>query len=156
MFSINRYYICDSYWVKNSTFTGPIFFYTGNEGDVTLYINNTGLMWESAPEFGALLIFAEHRYYGESKPFGAATADNMWYLSTEQALADYAELIFYLKEQLDAHDSPVISFGGSYGGMLSSWFRMKYPSAVDGAIAASAPIMAFLGMFIRFTFFFLM
>ena len=102
-------------------------------------------MWESAPEFGALLVFAEHRYYGESKPFGSAAIDNMWYLSTEQALADYAELIFYLKTTLNAHKSPVISFGGSYGGMLSSWFRMKYPSAVDGAIAASAPIMAFYG-----------
>ena len=140
-----RYYVCDLYWKKNATYTGPIFFYTGNEGDVTLYVNNTGLMWESAPSFGALLVFAEHRYYGESKPFGAATPQNMWYLSTEQALADYAELIFFLKEKLSAQESPVIAFGGSYGGMLASWFRMKYPTTVDGSIAASAPIMAFFG-----------
>ena len=25
------------------------------------YLENTGLMWESAEEFGALLVFAEHR-----------------------------------------------------------------------------------------------
>jgi hypothetical protein len=38
--------------------------YAGNEADVTLYVNNTGLMWENAAVFNALLIFAEHRYYG--------------------------------------------------------------------------------------------
>lgn len=26
------------------------------------YLNHTGLMWENAPDFGALLVFAEHRW----------------------------------------------------------------------------------------------
>ena len=52
---------------------GPILFYCGNEANVELYVNATGLMWERAPELGALLVFAEHRYYGDSQPLGAAS-----------------------------------------------------------------------------------
>lgn len=44
----------------------------------------TGLMWELAPRFDALLVFAEHRYYGESKPFGKDIRRNMHWLTTEQ------------------------------------------------------------------------
>jgi len=146
-----RYFIYDSFWSSEqnedgSTSKGPIFFYAGNEDYVDLYVNATGLMWENAESFGALLVFAEHRFYGESLPFKPGTPGCMNWLSTEQAMADYAYLITSLKEKLDCQDSAVIAFGGSYGGMISSWFRMKYPNIVDGSIAASAPIWSFSGM----------
>ena len=48
---------------------GAIWFYCGNEANVELYINATGLMWENAEAAGALLVFAEHRYYGETLIF---------------------------------------------------------------------------------------
>lgn len=64
-----RYFRNDQWWAKNKDGTrGPIFFYFGNEDNVELYVNHTGLMWESAEEFGALLIFAEHRYARDCFP----------------------------------------------------------------------------------------
>jgi lysosomal Pro-X carboxypeptidase len=139
-----RYFICYTDKKRNYAKNSTIFFYFGNEDNVELYVNHTGLMWENAEEFGAVLVFAEHRYYGKSAPFPAGTPRCLNWLSTEQALADYASIISFLKAELS--DGPIIGFGGSYGGMLAAWFRMKYPHLVDGVIAASAPIWAFLGL----------
>ncbi|XP_008288574.1 lysosomal Pro-X carboxypeptidase [Stegastes partitus] len=142
-----RYLVADKHWQQPG---GPILFYTGNEGDITWFCNNTGFMWEIAEELGAMLVFAEHRYYGESLPFGQdsySDSKHLNYLTAEQALADFAVLIQNLKSTLPgAQQSPVIAVGGSYGGMLAAWFRMKYPNVVVGALAASAPIWQFPGM----------
>lgn len=144
---LQRILVYDKFWNPNN---GTIFFYTGNEGDVTLYANNTGLMWEHARAFSALIIFAEHRYYGQTYPMARGGGGSLGhdsqefqYLTAEQALADFARFLYTFKARHDVPASPVIAFGGSYGGMLSAWFRTKYPSLVTGAIAASAPILAF-------------
>ena len=138
-----RYLTYDKYW-RNDT-TGMIMFYVGNEGDVQLYADHTGLMWENAAAEGAYIVFAEHRYYGQSQPFGSASSLWLEYLTHEQALADYAALIFSLQEELGAGQQPVVVFGGSYGGKLAAWMRIKYPGVVAGAVAASAPVLFFEG-----------
>ena len=60
-------------------------------------------------------------------------------------MMDYVELIKMIRTKYNAEDQAVIAFGGSYGGMLAAWLRMKYPATFQGALAASAPILQFQG-----------
>ncbi|PPD85676.1 hypothetical protein GOBAR_DD17368 [Gossypium barbadense] len=81
-------------------------------------------------------------------PFGSKeeayrNATTLSYLTAEQALADFAVLITNLKKNLSAEGCPVVLFGGSYGGMLAAWMRLKYPHIAIGALASSAPILQF-------------
>lgn len=151
-----RYLINDTFWKPNY---GPIFFYTGNEGDVNVFAQNTGFLWESAEKFKALIVFGEHRYYGVSLPPRNESQDSNYYayLSTQQALADYVDLLYELKKYEKVNSdkrirrpskraNPVIAFGGSYGGMLAAWMRIKYPAVIEGALASSAPILQFSGI----------
>ena len=64
-------------------------------------------------------------------------------MSSEFAMMDYANLIRNLKQRFD--NAPVFTFGGSYGGMLASWMRIKFPSHVQGAVVSGAPILYFKG-----------
>lgn len=82
-----------------------------------------------------------HRYEPLSHPglCGAGTQKCFAFCTTAQANADWAGLITELRNEHKIR-APAVALGGSYGGMLSGWFRMKYPAVVDGAIAASAPI----------------
>eukprot|EP01120_Amphizonella_sp_Union-15-10_P011217 TRINITY_DN4702_c0_g1_i1.p1 TRINITY_DN4702_c0_g1~~TRINITY_DN4702_c0_g1_i1.p1 ORF type:complete len:489 (-),score=72.58 TRINITY_DN4702_c0_g1_i1:23-1489(-) len=141
-----RFLVADAYWGTKSwplECKGPIFFYTGNEAPVTEYYTASGFFTQVlAPKYGALLVFAEHRYFGESMPFGNQSFQpgNIGYCSSDQALADYAFLIQYIKDTMvGARNCPVIAFGGSYGGMLTTWFRQLYPQYTIGGLAASAP-----------------
>uniref|UniRef100_A0A8C9AYZ0 Dipeptidyl peptidase 7 n=1 Tax=Phocoena sinus TaxID=42100 RepID=A0A8C9AYZ0_PHOSS len=111
---------------------GPIFFYTGNEGDVWSFANNSGFILELAAQQGALVVFAEHRYYGKGGrcrrggalgPAGAGCCRG--------GVGSHP-----------ANPAPL----PSYGGMLSAYMRMKYPHLVAGALAASAPVVSVAGL----------
>ncbi|XP_074311828.1 uncharacterized protein LOC141647514 [Silene latifolia] len=153
----HRYLLNDKYW-GGAEKNAPIFVYMGNEGDIEWFANNTGFMFENAPHFKALLVFIEHRFYGKSIPYGGdieiayKNASTQGYLSSTQALADYATIILDLKRNLSATDSPVVVFGGSYGGMLAAWFRLKYPHVTIGALASSSPILNFENITSPFSF----
>ena len=149
--------LCTMEWTPASSFmmwsllslhqhrhTSLLFADTGNEGPITAFWAANGFMVEYlAPKWGAMLVFPEERYYGTSLPFGDASfqAENLKYLTTEQILEDYVELIAHLKTTIaKAADCPVVAFGGSYGGTLTTFLRAKYPATVIGGLASSAPI----------------
>jgi hypothetical protein len=111
-----RLCVYSKFWEKDKSL--PVFLYTGNESPVEEYVNNTGLMWNLAKKFNALVIFAEHRYFGESIPEVNGVDNCISYLNSEEALADYATLSNHLRREWGAQDSAIIAFGGSYGGML--------------------------------------
>lgn len=49
------FFIVDEYWEKD-----VMLFYSGNEGPIEQFYENTGFMFELAQQFEALVVFAEH------------------------------------------------------------------------------------------------
>lgn len=114
-------------------------------------------MWDLAKQFKAAVVFAEHRFYGMTMPFRDAwtvrmrlkdlsngkiiqeatrSVDGIDKLSTmdvRQVIEDYAYAIPQLKSALKLPpNTPVIAFGGSYGGMLTGWLALKHPNLLAG------------------------
>lgn len=71
------------------------------------------------------------------------TTASLQYLSADQALADLAYFIEYLKQKGDIEEGQAIAvFGGSYPGNLAAWARYKYPHLIKAAVSSSAPVQA--------------
>ncbi|KAI4322347.1 hypothetical protein L6164_022051 [Bauhinia variegata] len=144
-----RYLINFKYWAGGGAkSSAPIFAYFGAEAPIDGDLKVIGFLTDNAASFKALIVYIEHRYYGQSVPFGSRkealkNASTIGYFNSAQAIADYAEVIIHIKKKFHAQNSPVIVIGGSYGGMLASWFRLKYPHLAIGALASSAPILYF-------------
>eukprot|EP01083_Nonionella_stella_P014493 40684_1 len=139
---IQRYFTCDKYYKSEHSTLSTIFFYCGGEGDLEGFWNNIGFPFDIASQFNAFIVFAEHRYYGQSLPnlTQYPSASYFRYLSMEQAIADFASIMRYIKNNhTHLRNSPVIAFGGSYGGVLSALLRVHYPSQFHIAVSSSAP-----------------
>eukprot|EP00163_Fabomonas_tropica_P020963 TRINITY_DN368_c0_g1_i1.p1 TRINITY_DN368_c0_g1~~TRINITY_DN368_c0_g1_i1.p1 ORF type:complete len:512 (-),score=87.81 TRINITY_DN368_c0_g1_i1:1020-2555(-) len=141
-----RYFVYEPEFVSPH---GPIFLYIGGREAINAVPKDD--FRTLARLFGATLVVLEHRFYGKSQPFHAWTTENLRYLTTEQVLADVAEFRDYFQMGMNLRHGfpkynthPWIALGLSYGGSLASWFRLKYPHLVSGAIASSAPVHAIL------------
>ena len=58
--------------------------------------------------------------------------NSLQHLSSEQALADLAAFQQAMQVKFELIGNKWISFGGSYPGALSAWYRLKYPHLVSG------------------------
>ncbi|CAK6974988.1 LOW QUALITY PROTEIN: thymus-specific serine protease [Scomber scombrus] len=135
-----RFFVNEEYWQRPD---GPVFLFIGGEGPIFEFDVLAGHHVDMAEEHGALLLALEHRFYGDSiNPDGLKT-ENLADLSSQQALADLAVFHKYISQSFNLSSKNTwISFGGSYSGALSAWFRGKFPHLVYGAVASSAPVKA--------------
>jgi esterase/lipase superfamily enzyme len=141
-----RYWIEDSFW-SGAAAGGPIFLQLGGEGPENSRIVTSMQMSVYAQTHRALQVGIEHRYYGNSQPMSTLSTENLQWLSSQQALADAAELVLYVREKYKAYNSPIITFGCSYSGALAAFFRIKYPHVTIGSVASSAPVEATLDFY---------
>ena len=157
-----RYFYSDRYVSSNEKRASYAFLCMGGEGpSLTRHVlvdsvHCSGDMLELASllhtHYGldVHLYALEHRYYGQSYPeFDDGTSPvsntNLRYLSSRQALADMAHFVSTAIHQGESgaeSNTRVITFGGSYPGMLSAWSRLKYPHLIYAAVSSSSPVQA--------------
>eukprot|EP01114_Cavostelium_apophysatum_P017381 TRINITY_DN5154_c0_g1_i1.p1 TRINITY_DN5154_c0_g1~~TRINITY_DN5154_c0_g1_i1.p1 ORF type:complete len:477 (-),score=52.80 TRINITY_DN5154_c0_g1_i1:62-1492(-) len=131
-----KFYYNTTYW---SSPDGPIFLEISGEAPCDGIPPN--MLQIYAQQFGAMIVTLEHRYYGESLPFQDQQYENLQFLTTKQALEDLAYFIQYFRtEVLDNSTAPLITFGCSYAGALSAWFRLKYPHLTLGTVSSSGVV----------------
>ncbi|KAI5072217.1 hypothetical protein GOP47_0012929 [Adiantum capillus-veneris] len=127
---------------------GPIFLTICGESTCPGILND--YIAVLAKRFGAAIVTLEHRYYGFSYPFEDLSTKNLKYLNSKQALSDLATFRNHYQDLINARyhrsstiaDNAWVTFGGSYAGALSAWFRLKFPHLTRGSLASSAIVNA--------------
>jgi len=147
-----KYLVDDQYFnskeAKEKNLPRPILFYAGNEAAVEVWANFTGYQsFALAKKYGGLVVYLEHRYFGESMPFGeqSLAKGNVQYSRLQNTLMDMASTIQHIRGVYNAEKSPAVAFGGSYGGELATWLRMKFPSIIQAAVNSGGPVLYYKG-----------
>lgn len=67
------------------------------------------------------------------------STENLRLLNADQILADLAEFVRYLKEEvLKNENARVMVSGSEFGGSLATWFRVRYPHLANAAWSSSS------------------
>ena len=138
------------FWVNSSFFdansdkaNAPVFLYIEGEGAGSPYSVMGGEHVALAASYGALVVALEHRFYGASIPTADLSTTSMGFLSSHQAIADIASFItawLVPTYNLTLSRNKIVTFGGSYPGVLSAWTRLRLPHLVHAAVSTSSPV----------------
>eukprot|EP00730_Choanoeca_flexa_P016424 TRINITY_DN7750_c0_g1_i2.p1 TRINITY_DN7750_c0_g1~~TRINITY_DN7750_c0_g1_i2.p1 ORF type:complete len:509 (+),score=144.87 TRINITY_DN7750_c0_g1_i2:2-1528(+) len=163
------YYVNDTFFQQGSD--APVYLCVGGEGppldgSVVVASVHCNVAVESLPETKAIMFALEHRmlkalsyigfwllikYYG-CHNMSACPVDNfndesaLKYLSSRQALADLSVFVEFIRKEYNLPSNKIVTFGGSYPGMLAGWARLKYPHLIHASVASSAPVQAVVDM----------
>jgi alpha-beta hydrolase superfamily lysophospholipase len=142
-----KYYISTEHYKHG----GPILFFQGAEAtSLDLQCLDRSIFHDFAKELNGIAVALEHRYFGESVPFGADLSNytpQQWkYLTLDNVMDDAVYFVQSLKKNVTgAHNATTFAAGGSYGGFLMTMFRQNRPEIFTGVLASSPPIRAFFG-----------
>ncbi|KAK9187227.1 hypothetical protein WN944_018619 [Citrus x changshan-huyou] len=83
----------------------PILACLGEESSLDDDLGGIGWLTDNAHRFKALQVYIEHRFYGKLVPFVSSkdalkNATLRGYFNSAQALADYAEILLHIKQNL--------------------------------------------------------
>jgi hypothetical protein len=130
-----RYFIDSSYAQDENS---PVFYIICGEWNCA-GTGSYGYAENLAKKVKAHIVALEHRFYGQSMPTSTLTSENLKHLNLESALEDLASVQRYLMDTKNLKGK-WISFGGSYAGTLSAFYRLHHPELVTGALASSGPV----------------
>ena len=142
-----RFWMIDQYFNSSPASNSPVILYICGEYTCGGIPGDRLFPIDLAEKYNALILVLEHRYYGKSIPVSDLSVENLKYLTVAQALEDLAFFINWCQNNNNlsiGQNRKWISYGGSYPGALSAWFRYKYPHLTVGAVASSSIVNSIL------------
>ncbi|XP_053620781.1 putative serine protease F56F10.1 isoform X2 [Plodia interpunctella] len=140
-----RFYYNGEFAVNNQV-NNHIVIFVGGEWAISPGWVTGGLAHEFAGYIQAGVFYTEHRYYGLTRPTNDTEVSNLRYLTVDQALADLAQFIEYIKsdefENGLYREGKVVLVGCSYAGSMATWMRLAYPHLTDAVLSDSGPLHA--------------
>ena len=116
--------------------------------EYTGYLTNVTINGQIAQQQHGATIVLEHRFYGNSTPFGDLSVSSLRFHTIQQAIDDLEYFADNVKLPMPGGDvvtpteAPWVLVGGSYSGALTSWTMVNKPNLFRAGYASSAIVEA--------------